>query len=352
MNYRLLWAGAVAGLALHVSGLAWDVYRHSQASHITIVAGLAVISACMLGMAAVWMREANFAGSGTRGTVVRSVALPAIALIAAGTVWLGSRAEDSRKDSGPTIQVVAELDHNHAATATDGTSAVAATSSDGHNHTTASTDPAVAASGAAAAEPSEGEVMGDGSAHTHGSEVTISASQVSAASAFITELKAHTAQYQDVRAALADGYVQITQDLPGIAAHFIRLDYQHDGHEMDPDRPEVLLYTKRLDGQWRLVGAMMLAESVEDNPPSYFGALDSWHYHSNLCFVAGAAVKVTASAADCKNGLFVPRTPWQMHVWLTGQDDAVFAHDYKPISPGAFPGATRPAAEDFRVQAR
>src|SRR4029079_7360764 len=131
---------------------------------------------------------------------------------------------------------------------------------------TASTDPAVAASGAAAAEPSEGEVMGDGSAHTHRSEVPISASQVSAASAFITELKAHTAQYQDVRAALADGYVQITQDLPGIAAHFIRLDYQHDGHEMDPDRPEVLLYTKRLDGQWRLVGAMMLAETVEDNP--------------------------------------------------------------------------------------
>jgi hypothetical protein len=150
--------------------------------------------------------------------------------------------------------------------------------------------------------------------------------------------------------ALANGYIQITQDLPGIAAHFIRLDYQRDGRQMDPERPEVLLYTKRLNGSWQLVGAMFLAEGVTAEPPSYFGPLDAWHYHENLCFV-GSAVRVTSSQAECP-GLFTARTPWQLHVWTVPTAGGVFAHDMPEIAPGAYPGAVLPAAQELRLQGR
>ena len=194
--------------------------------------------------------------------------------------------------------------------------------------------------------------MGEGNAHTHGTEVPATAEQMIAAGQFAGAVKAKTARYADVRDAMAAGYVQITQDLPDIAAHFIRLDYQHDGHELDPDYPEVLLYTKRLTGSWQLVGAMFLAETQSDTPPSYFGPLDVWHRHENLCFLAGSQVRTATGASDCKNGLFVKSTAYQMHVWVVPSGNGVFAHDLDSISPGAAAAATKPAAEDFRVQAR
>jgi hypothetical protein len=115
---------------------------------------------------------------------------------------------------------------------------------------------------------------------------------------------------------------------------------------MDPTKPEFLLYTKRLDGNWRLVGTMFYQENSTDTPPSYFGPLDAWHLHENLCFV-GPAVRQAASAEDCKGGLFVKKTAWQLHVWTTASPGGVFSHDLASISPGAFPGAARPATQEF-----
>lgn len=367
MKYRLLWASASAGIAVHLIGLGWDVYRHSvdtslaqredvlslsNVSHLMIVVGMAIVAASLLGMALVWMNDHQFGGSGFAGGALRSVALPVIGVVAAGSVWLASTAEDSSHSH-------ADLAHAHAPGTPDdhlhdsfgpGTqdSAVillarktTTTSSDGHPHP---------ATGTAAATGEDS--MGEGNAHTHGTEVPASAEQLVAAGKFAIDVKAKTAKYADVRDAMAAGYVQITQDLPGIAAHFIKGDLQRDGRELDPDYPEILLYSKRLDGNWQLVGAMFMAESVSETPPSYFGPLDVWHRHENLCFTAGAQVRTTANAAECKGGVFVKSTAYQMHVWVLPGGSGVFAHDYSPIAPGAFAGATRPAAEDFRVQSR
>jgi len=94
------------------------------------------------------------------------------------------------------------------------------------------------------------------------------------------------------------------------------------------------------------VGAMFYALPRGDTAPSFFGPLDVWHRHENLCFQAGS-VKVAASQADCPGGLFTKETNWQLHVWILDGGAGVFAHDYAPISPGPFPGATRPAAQDL-----
>lgn len=364
MKYRALWAGAMAGLALHLGGLAWDVYRHSadstlaqredvlslaNPSHLMIVTGMAIVAACLLGIAFAFLQERNAGGSGTMGVVLRSVGLPMIGVVAAGSVWLASQAEDG----GHAHDRVVAADHAHP----DG---------EGHDHAHAEETGVIFALMAAAGHLGDTQAdndhehaavaavgsMDEGSAHHHGVEVPVTGEQLAAAAEFHQALKQHLAQYEDVRAALADGYGQITPDLPGIAAHFIRGDYQRDGREMDPERPEVLLYTKRLDGEWKLVGAMFLAEAMTEEPPNYFGPLDAWHYHSNLCFTAGAAVRQAESQADCRNGVFVARTPWQLHVWTVPGGNGVFAHDYEPISPGPFPGATQPAALELRAQAR
>lgn len=366
MKYRLLWGAAAAGLGVHFLGLGWDVYRHSSdstlaqresvlalsnPSHLMIIVGMSIVAASLLGMAAAWMSDRRLGGSGLPGVMVRGIALPVIAMVSAGSIWLASQAEDSSHDHG--AMAVHEHapgtpdDHAHEASGPgtqDAVPILVATradggSADGHDH---STD---------ASPNSADDVMGEGNKHTHGVEVDVTSEQLVAAGRFAEDVKLKTAKYADVRDALADGYLQVTQDLPGIAAHFVRLDYRADGHEMNPERVEVLLYSKRLDGNWRLVGAMFMAETVSDTPPSYFGALDVWHRHENLCFLPNAQVKTVTSGAQCVGGAFQATGAYQMHVWVE-PGGGVFAHDYAPISPGAFPPAVAPAASELRVQAR
>ncbi len=371
MKYRALWGAAIAGLAIHSLGLGWDVYRHSSdstlaqredvlslgnPSHLMIVVGMAIVAASLLGMAALWMNDRKLGGTGLAGLMVRGISLPVISVAAAGSIWLASTAEDSGHEHGLMAHEHAPgtpEEHPHdalAADAADPNSAdaivariagtpLAGAGGEGHTHPAATT--------AAVDNP-----MGEGENHTHGTEVNVTAEQMIAAGQFANEVKEKTAQFKDIRAAMAAGYVQITPDLPGIAAHFYRADLANDGIELDADLPETLLYSKRMDGNWKLVGVMFMAEEVSDIPPQYFGALDVWHRHENLCFTAGAAVRTTKSAAECVAGVFVAKTAYQMHVWVEPGGNGVFAHDYAPIAPGAFPGAAVPAASELRVQAR
>lgn len=170
------------------------------------------------------------------------------------------------------------------------------------------------------------------SRHTHSPEVPISYDQLQRLLQELDRARRATEKYRDVNVALAAGYIQVTQDLPAIAAHFInpRLSLQ----DFDPARPQILLYTKQ-SGEWQLVGVsytstgLLTGDGPTEQPPEGFsGPLDVWHYHENLCFVAGPRVFV-AGRDDCLNqgGLHVARTPWMLHVWLW--DDApegIFAH--------------------------
>ena len=141
------------------------------------------------------------------------------------------------------------------------------------------------------------------------------------------------------------------KERPVIAAHFYHPVWSRDGQLMNPDRPEVLLFSKRMDGNWRLVGFMFTQETVNETPPSFFGPLDAWHRHENLCFTAGAGVSVKPNKEACVGGVFTAVTAWQMHVWTApGASTGAFAHDFPPISPGPFPAASRAAAQDVLVR--
>jgi hypothetical protein len=183
--------------------------------------------------------------------------------------------------------------------------------------------------------------MSEGNAESTAMRST-SRPRLQAASAFYEQVKEQTQKYETSRE-IADGHQ--SRRTAGHRRPLRELRYNNDGTLMDPTKPEALLYTKRLNGEWRLVGAMFMSEKVTDDPPSFFGPLDAWHRHENLCFTPNA-VSVKPNKESCP-GVFQAKTAWMLHVWTAPGASGAFAHDFAPISPGAFPGATRPASQDF-----
>ena len=316
------------------------IFTLANPGHVLIFAGFSLTAASMMGIALVWLKERRLGGNGPVARVLRTTALPLMALAAAGTIWTLSLGEGSAMHTHSHDQAVVQFD-----TASGQPSAVAAVAADGHAHPAVATTNSVAQTSGLSANP-----MGEADGHSHGKEVPVTPEQLKGASDFYEKVKVSAVRFENVRDAMAAGYIQVTQDLPGIGAHFYNPLWSRDRIQMDPERPEVLLYTKRMDGNWRLVGFMFAGESVTDVPPSFFGPLDAWHRHENLCFTA-IGVTVTPNKAACA-GVFTAVTAWQIHVWTApGATTGAFAHDFPPISPGAFPPGTRAAAQDVLVRA-
>jgi hypothetical protein len=153
----------------------------------------------------------------------------------------------------------------------------------------------------------------------------VKAENLAFAEKFLADARAATEKYRDVSVAMADGYFQITPDLPLIGAHFF-----HEGYDgLDPAKPANLLYTDDGNGGWRLAGMSYQVPKTlgDDTPPvSGFGGLAQWHYHFNLCFLGGGQV-VTAPNEDSCPGAFVPETGWLLHVWAwIDSPEGVFDH--------------------------
>jgi hypothetical protein len=361
MRYRLLWASAILGVAIHGVGLFWDLYLHSHDAnlaaeegiltlenpgHLLIVIGLALTGTSVFAVGWTWISDRTAGRTGIALRAARSLAgVGAIALTAFG-ISMTIRAEDANHEH-QLLEAAGVHDHGshaggHAPTAVElvATRQHQAAARDHHTHPSATGT----------------EAPADGAPHFLGSEVRVSEEHMRRALAFVDQVRAANERFKDVRQALAEGYVQATQDLEGIAAHFVRLDYLDDDRLADPDRPEVLLYTKRLDGTWRMVGVMFQTRSdgTLDSPaPNLFGGLDAWHYHENLCFTT-RGVTTAKDAASCR-GTFTKRTGWELHVWTEPGAEGIFAHDYAPIRPGTFPPATQAAAVEVgfvKAQAR
>lgn len=85
-----------------------------------------------------------------------------------------------------------------------------------------------------------------------------------------------TARYQDVRTALADGYVDINVVLPNMGRHFLK--EAHLDATFDAGRPELLVYREEPGGRLTLVAleyAVPLNLS-ETAPAGFTGGRDAW----------------------------------------------------------------------------
>jgi hypothetical protein len=177
---------------------------------------------------------------------------------------------------------------------------------------------------AASTAPNAAAVAGEGvegaaefGGHSHGTAGVTTQAEGKVLQQQLAEAKDASAKYKNVAVAKAEGYIQVTQFIPGLGLHMVNLGISRS--IFDPSRPQVLLYEPRASGGLQLVGVGFALETLGDTPPAGFaGGSDVWHFHRNLCFLPDGSVTIAPSAGDCqtKSGVFQARTAWLLHVWL------------------------------------
>ncbi|QXC62456.1 hypothetical protein KSP35_06555 [Aquihabitans sp. G128] len=136
-------------------------------------------------------------------------------------------------------------------------------------------------------------------------------------------------KYADVKTAEADGFSSIHDSMTG-HEHFVNWAYLDDGHVLDPDRPESLVYQVEPNGGRKLVSAMfMLAPgSTLDDVPDLGGSLTQWHIHDDLCYSATDPPRVagiTSVGGTCRPPLRKLKPVPMIHVWITKHPCGPFA---------------------------
>ena len=301
----LLLVGLAVDLTLHArNATLWQeegIFGLSNPGHLLILAGLFfIIAGAFLGPYSRWVLPS--------GSLAMSLAAPVAALTLAFTVSTAFALQ---------IDSMADDHHDEAPAAASGErdQLPADTGDTGHD-------------GHAAVILPQNQALAELEELTFHEPVNteaVTADNLRFAEDFLKKARDETEKYRDVEAARADGYVQITQDLPLIGAHFFNAGRVGS---LEPGQPGILLYEQGDEGGWELVGLnfMLPKQPGVDTPPDTpFGGLAHWHYHTDLCFGPGS-VSIAASAAECA-GLYVPETPWLLHVWVwKDSPEGVFDH--------------------------
>jgi hypothetical protein len=262
-------------------------FAHPNAWHLVMFAGVVVTAVGGIRWAARQRSEAA-------GLLGGMIALLLIATVALGG-WAAFRTSEP-KSADPAAPVVPPVVHDHSTVAGQG-------------------------------DATAGDVGGLFGEHVHGTPGPVSPAQRAVLRKQLAEAKTATARYRDIDAAKADGYVQVTQFIPGLGLHLANLRIPTT--TFDPAKPQVLLYAPDAEGNLKLVGVAYEFKHTDDTPPAGFaGGSDVWHYHTNLCFQRGGAVTIATDDAACKavGGLaFQKQTSWLLHAWIWKKNpDGVF----------------------------
>jgi hypothetical protein len=98
-----------------------------------------------------------------------------------------------------------------------------------------------------------------------------------------------TAQYRDIERAKADGYILASECQPGMGFHFSR-GIATNEHELEPTKPNILVYAPQHDGSLKLVAVEYGSESAAtlfghhfDRPTQGlpFYSLHAWLWEKN-----------------------------------------------------------------------
>lgn len=107
----------------------------------------------------------------------------------------------------------------------------------------------------------------------------------------LAEVRAGTAKYHDVEAAMLDGYAPASPCVPGMGYHYMR-GINADAGDLDHTSPEILVYVPRKNGSLKLVaveyaswdaGAELLGHDFEAPIPdgNLFHTLHAWIWQGN-----------------------------------------------------------------------
>ncbi len=139
----------------------------------------------------------------------------------------------------------------------------------------------------------------------------------------LEETRAAAERYNTVEKAMAAGYVNTTNDVPFMGAHFLNQSYLTDG-KFDPSKPEGLLFSKLGGDTWTLVGVWFLllpgvnhGVTATTPPEGFAGNLDLWHQHYGLCTRKGIiSENNTKAGCDADGGKWTGDLRWMMHAWV------------------------------------
>jgi hypothetical protein len=179
--------------------------------------------------------------------------------------------------------------------------------------------------------------------------------QTESAIQLVQTTSAAVAQYKNLSAATAAGYIPIT-DTRYPVVHYLNASYLNHQDVLNPNKVQSLVYAFTPYGPV-LVAAMYLMPSEGDQGPMPGGCLTQWHAHTNLC-TGGSHGLISGFQTDgvCPTGMNALQTPEMMHVWQvpvpggpltmdpTDQqivEAAIMAQQdgQAPVSPGAQPPA-------------
>lgn len=140
------------------------------------------------------------------------------------------------------------------------------------------------------------------------------AAQQAAADQLVAQTTSALAQYADLSAATAAGYVPATNP-SGYVVHYADWQTVRSGDVLDPNHPSSLVYANTVSGPV-LLGAMYMGPGPCEPGPDVGGSLTQWHAHDNLCLSAAHQVvgKTTASGT-CASGIHSTSTYFMLHVW-------------------------------------
>src|SRR5262245_5005255 len=152
-------------------------------------------------------------------------------------------------------------------------------------------------------------------------------------------------RYETPSEAMAAGYRSIGDAVTG-DEHFVKWSYVDDGHILDPNRPESLVYDWR-GGQEKVAAAMYMLPfgSHFTDVPDVGGALTQWHVHNDLCLTNDPMQKIvaglTTAEGGCPPGTSKAGDTPMLHVWTVPNPCGPFAA-LEGIGAGQVPeGQTR-----------
>ncbi len=154
------------------------------------------------------------------------------------------------------------------------------------------------------------------------------AAQVEAADRLAAATTANIARYQDIHAALADGY-KPSGATEGVEVHLENKANNTAAHILDPTHPQALVYVVA-HGKAALLGAVYRMPVAGRPGPDPGAAITRWHAH-NICVTAiPPGIGLASPFGGCPALSVGATMPEMMHVWTAGNPGGPYAEGVDP----------------------
>lgn len=131
----------------------------------------------------------------------------------------------------------------------------------------------------------------------------------------VRDAEATLPQFNNIPEMEARGFVDIGPLSAGYR-HLVNVRWMDDGHILNPNYPESLVYGRSATGAWRVVAAMyfLSPEFTVETVPPLISWMPGWHAHPELCSDDLGRVVGIPIGGQCTAGR--PVTTPMMHVWI------------------------------------